>query len=272
MIDLNRLIEVFKYILIGIIQGVSEIFPISSSGHLSIAYIFLNISNQQQLNLTIFLHFASSLALCIYFRKIISRMIKGFFQFVFKHNKSFHDDFMLTIYLLIASIPAVIVGTLIKPLVEQSLNNILIICINFSITGLILLFSSQIRNNNCKTYTFKNTIITGVFQCLAMFPGISRSGITLFGSKVAKLNEEKGKEFTFLLLLPISIGSTIMSIFDISKYEINSMQIYLYIISFLISFVFTLFSLKIFNKITKIKPYYYSIYLFVLSFIIFCIY
>lgn len=263
---MNRLIEILKYIFIGIVQGISEILPISSSGHLSLVYFFLNIPNQEQLNLTIFLHFSSSLALCIYFKNIIVKMVKGFFFYIFKKDNKYKDGFMLTIYLMIASIPSAIVGIFIKPLVKSSFDNIFIICINLILTAIILLLSNLFKNNNHTLYTLKNTLVTGLFQCFALIPGISRSGITLFGSKVAKLNEDKGKEFTFLLLIPISLGSTIFSLFDIFTYSITPSQINLYIISFIITFIFTLLSLKLlFIKSKMIKTHYYSIYLIIIS-------
>lgn len=270
---MNKLIQVLKYIIIGIIQGITEILPISSSAHLSFTYKLLCIDKQQQLNLTIFLHFASSIALCFYFKDIIIKMVKDFFIFMIKKNPKNKEGFMLTIYLLIATIPSIIIGIFIKPLVENHFDNLFIICINLLITSLILLLSDKINNNTNTIYSLKNTFITGIFQCFALFPGISRSGITLFGSKLAKLDNNKGKQFTFLLLLPIAIGSTILSIFDINKDTINSSQIYLYIISFIIALLFTYFSLKLFfHKSIKIKNYYYSIYLLIISIIIIVIY
>ena len=95
MITLSKLTEIIKYIIIGLLQGISEIFPISSSGHLSIAYVFLDFPNNNQLNLTIFLHLSSSLALCIYFKDIIIKMLKGFIFFILKKEIKYKEDFML---------------------------------------------------------------------------------------------------------------------------------------------------------------------------------
>lgn len=265
---MDKIIEIIKYFLIGIIQGISEILPISSSGHLAISYYFLNIGDKHQMNLTIFLHFASSIALCIYFKDIIKKMIIGFLGYIFKKEDKYKDDFKLSLFLIASTIPSIIVAFFIKPFVDDSFNNIILICINLMITSFILFLSNKIKNNKENNYTFKNTLITGIFQCFALFPGISRSGITLLGSKIAKLNDNKGKEFTFLLLVPISLGSFILSIFDFDIFLLKSSEIYLYLISFFVTLIFTYLSLKIlFNKALKIKYYHYSIYLLIISII-----
>ena len=266
---MEKIIDLIKYIIIGIIQGISEILPISSSAHLVITYKLLSINNQNQFNLTIFLHFASCLALCIFFKDELIDMIVGFIKYVFKKDKTCKDSFMLFVYLIIATIPSVIVGLLIKPLVEDSFNNFILIGINLFITGLILLTFSMFKKNTNNTYTFKNTFIVGLFQCLAMFPGISRSGITIFGSKISRLNNKLGKQFSFLLLIPISFGSFILSLLDLTSYTFDVSNFYLYVISMIVTFIFTLLSLRLFfTKSNKVPYHYYSIYLFFVSLIV----
>lgn len=265
---MNKVIEVIKFIIIGIVQGISEILPISSSAHLAITYKFLSIDNLQQFNLTIFLHFASCIALCIYFKDLLFKMFIGTFKYIFKKDVNSKKDFMLLIYIIIASIPSVLVGVFLKPLVEESFNNIIFICINLIITSFLLLLFPLFKKKTNNEYTFKNTFITGLFQCFALFPGISRSGITLFGSKVARLENEKGKTFSFLLLLPISFGSFILSILDFSDSTFNINQLYLYVISMIITFIFSILSLNFFVKKTRNIPYYYyTIYLIIVSII-----
>lgn len=263
---MHKIIEIIKYIIIGIVQGISEIFPISSSGHLTIFYFLFDINENDRLNLTLFLHLASCIALLIFYKKTILNIIKSSFYFLFKKDKSYKEGFNLLLYLCIATIPSVIIGFFIKPLIENSFNNLLTVAIGFLITSIILLISKKIKGNNIK-YTFKNTLITGIFQSFALLPGISRSGTTILGSKIAKLDDKNGKELTFLLLIPITLGSTILSFFDVSFSKIN--HIYLYIISFIISFIFTFMSLKLFVNKYKIKHNtYFSSYLIALSSII----
>lgn len=264
---MKKLIDIIKFIVIGIIQGLTEIFPISSSGHLAIAYDLLKIDSTNQLDITIYLHLASSIALCLFFKNQILQMIKGFFNFVFLKKKEYKEDFNLAIYLVLASIPICIVGFFLKPLVENFFTNLIFVACGFILTSFILFISSKLKENKESKYTFKNTFITGCIQCFSIFPGISRSGITLFGSKVTKLESKKGKEFTFLLLIPISLGSTILSIFDCnfaSQFAKNT--IYLYFIAMCTAFVATHIALKLFLKEKNTINYkYYALYLLFLG-------
>jgi hypothetical protein len=95
----------------------------------------------------------------------------------------------------------------------QNFSNIIFVSIGFLITSITLLILKKIHNKS-NDYNLKNTLLVGAFQCLSVFPGISRSGITMLGSKASKLDLNKGKQFTFLLLIPISIGSSILSLFE----------------------------------------------------------
>lgn len=266
----DKVIEIIKYIIIGIVQGISEILPISSSGHLSLTYKLLDISKSNQLDITIYLHFASSIALCLFFKDKIKDIIRGCYLYIFKKDKSQINSFKLLIYLILATIPAAITGLLFDEFIEANFNNSLALAICFFITSIILLISSRLKKYTNSTYTFKNTIVVGLFQCLAIFPGISRSGTTMFAANLSKLDSNKQKEFSFLLLIPISLGAFILSL--IKSYDtifcFNESS-YLYLISMIVSFILTFLSLKILMKKIKNIPYvYFSIYLLILSVII----
>ena len=266
----DKVIEIIKYIIIGIVQGISEILPISSSGHLSLTYNLLDISKSNQLDITIYLHFASSAALCLFFKDKIKEIFRGSYLFIFKKDKSQIDSFRLLMYLVLATIPAAITGLLFDEFIETNFNNSLALAICFFITSIILLISSRLKKYTNSTYTFKNTIVVGLFQCLAIFPGISRSGTTMFAASLSKLDSNKQKEFSFLLLIPISLGAFILSLIKShnSLFCFNESS-YLYLISMIVSFILTFLSLKILMKKIKNIPYvYFSIYLLILSVII----
>ena len=262
---MEKVIEIIKYIIIGIVQGISEIFPISSSGHLSLVYFAFNINEFEKLNLTIFVHLASCLALCVFYKKEIKELIIDFFSYLKNKDISKKDNYNFLLYLVIATIPSVIVGLFLKPIIEKSFNDIKFIVIGFILTSILLLYNPN--KNLISHYTFKNTFITGLFQSFALLPGLSRSGTTLFGSKIAKLNNVNGKKLTMFLLIPISIGSTILSFFDINNF--NSTYLFLYTISFIVTFLITLISLKLFvNKFTNKHNKFFSMYLMALSLLI----
>ena len=263
---MNKLIEIIKYIIIGIIQGVTEILPISSSGHLLITYSLLNINNENQLDLTIFLHFASCLALLIYFKKIILNLIQGTYKYVIKKDMNRKEDFILMFYLFTASIPVAIVGIVFKDYIDQIFNNPKWLFFFFLFTAVILLLFDKLKKFN-SPYNFKNTFSIGLMQCICLLPGISRSGITMFFSRLFKLEESKGKTFSFLVLIPISLGSFILSFIDMIKnISIKFSFLPLYIISMITAFVFSLLSLKIiFERLKNFKYSIFSLYLITLS-------
>lgn len=263
---MQEIINILKFIIIGIVQGITEILPLSSSGHLAIVYKILNIDVKNQLDLTIYLHFASSIALLLYFKKDILILIKEFFNYLFKKKKESFGSFKMVIYLIIASIPAGICGIFISSFIEETFNNVNIIAINFTITAIVLIIKNNINIKKQLDYNFKNTFIIGVFQSLAIFPGISRSGITLFGGKISKLNDEYAKKFSFYLLIIISFGSSFLSLLK-NKIIINNETI-LYIIAMLVASLFTYLSLKLFFSKKTNKSKLFPIYLLIISFLI----
>lgn len=253
---MTNFFEIIKFIIIGIVQGITEILPISSSGHLAITYDLLKINTTNQLDITIYLHLASSIALLIFFKDTLIKLIKGTCLYIFKKDKSYFNDFKLMLFLILSSIPVAIVGFILKPIVESFFQNIVFVSIGFLITAIVLLIISKMKTDSTNNYTFKNTFITGLIQCASIFPGISRSGITLFGSKVAKMNQKKGKEYTFLLLIPISFGSSLLAIFDTDfSTQIANNTIYLYLLAMIVAFIFTFLSLKYFFNSDLTKSY-----------------
>lgn len=267
---LCKLIELLKYIFIGIIQGISEILPISSSGHLFLAYKLLDISLKNQLDITVYLHFASSLALCLFFKEKLKKLFLGFFLYIFKKDASKKEDFKFVLFLLFATIPAAVTGFILEDIINNYFSNSIVLAICFLVTALILLISSKFKSSDNSLYTLKNILMVGLFQSLAIFPGISRSGVTISAGKLAKLDKTKQKELSFMLLIPISVGSFILSLIKSLSYEVKfSEPSFLYVVSMIITFMFTYIALHFLMDKIKEKHYvFFSIYLIILSSII----
>ncbi|HMM01228.1 MAG TPA: undecaprenyl-diphosphate phosphatase [Bacilli bacterium] len=265
-------LEYIKYFILGLVQGVAEILPISSSGHLALAESLLQIqfSGNQLEVFTVFLHFASLLALIIFMWPIIIRLIKGVFTYLFTHDSAKRSlskpDFMTFIYLVVASIPVAVVGVFLEDKVASIFGNLLFIGIDFAVTGLILLAVSFLfKKPGQATYTWKNTFIAGLFQCIGVMPGISRSGITMSGAKIAGLDDNHAKEFAFLLFIPVALGSFVFSLDNLSDLA-GSSQIPLYITGMVAAFIFTLLALKYIFKRFSTKQYpYFAYYMFAIS-------
>ena len=259
---MERFIEILKYIFLGFLQGISEILPISSSGHLMVAQHLLKVNESAIATFTIFLHFASLLALLIFFRKLIYRIISGSFQYLFYKNKDRKDDFLLLLYIIIASIPIGVIGILFQDSIESLFSNLLFVGFSFLFTAFVLFIISFLKEGNKEKVDLKAAIYTGFAQLIGIFPGVSRSGMTLSGAKCASLKQEKAKEFAFLLFIPAALGSFIFSLDDAKYLFQDSQMVILSMIAMIVAFIFTLLSLTfIFKKFNNKHYRYFAIYL-----------
>lgn len=263
---------IIKFIIFGVIQGITEPLPISSSGHLVLLRYIFNTDAFDDLTFEILLNFASFLAIFFIFRKDIINLIKSFFTYVFKKekrkDKKINIDFKYCLLIIVGSIPAGIAGVLFKDIIEAKLSNIKILGVAFLITAIMLFLVRKLKGNkNDKDISYKDAIIIGLFQMIALFPGISRSGACLVGCLARGLDRDTSLKYSFMLYLPVSIGSFVLSIPDLTNIDVT--LIIPYIIGFIISAIMTYFaSLWFFDVVKKGKLAKFSIYLIILSFIV----
>lgn len=180
-------------LILGLVQGVTEFLPISSTGHLALFQQWLNVS-EASLFFDVFLHAASVIAIIIFFRKEIGLLTRG--------------DYTL---LAVGTLPAIAVGLGLENFLETVLATPLVIGITFLITGVFNFLIHHLLNKPVKEpqkLTPKIAIIMGVFQAVAIIPAISRSGSTLLGGLWQRIEKEKAFTFTFLLAIPAIIGAT----------------------------------------------------------------
>lgn len=248
------MIEIIKYIVLGIIQGITEIFPVSSSGHLT---LFSHIFNIDLTNLTIFLmitNTGSFLALFFYFRKDIKELILGTYKFVFKKEDAYKPDFQYVLKLLIAVIPIGIFGFFFK---DSLPNDLLSVGFALIVTSALLFYVYLVKDIQWKNdISWKNALIIGMFQMFAIFPGISRSGITLTGGLVQRINLKKVLKFSFLSYIIVSVPVMLLGFYD-ALHASESIHIIGYSLAFVMSFVFSLISVNIFYKYVKVKNLIY---------------
>lgn len=257
-----------KYILLGIIQGVTEPLPVSSSGHIFILKNLLKTNVFNDLNFEIFLNFASFIAIFIIFWNDIKKLIIGFFSYLFnKNRKKYYDEFKYSILIIIGSIPAMIIGLLFKNAIETFLNKIWIVGITFIITGICLLIVNNIKGSKTdKDITYKDALIIGIMQALALLPGLSRSGMVLVGCLLMKLNRETSLKYTFMLYLPVSVGTFILGVKDVIETGFSSNLLLNYIFGMIFSGIFTFITYRILSEMVKKgKLWKFSIYLFIVG-------
>ena len=194
--------DIIEAIILGIIQGLTEFLPVSSSGHLEIAKAILGDTSvpEESLTFTVVLHFATALSTLVIFRKEVAEIIKGLFQF------KWNDEFKFSVKIILSMIPAVFVGLLFEEELESFFGGkILLVGVMLLITALLLLLADKAKNTN-KEVTFSNSVIIGISQAIAMLPGISRSGATISTSVLLGIDRTRAAKFSFLMVVPLIFG------------------------------------------------------------------
>jgi undecaprenyl-diphosphatase len=261
---------ILKYIILGIIQGFTEPLPVSSSGHIILFKALFNTEIFSSLNFEIISNFGSFIAIFLLFFKDIKKIIKDFFLYIFKKDtKPYKDSFKYVIYIIISSIPAAILGLFLKDKIEN-ITNLNYLGFAFLITSLALFL---VRNNKGVKkdvdLTIKDAIIIGLFQSMALMPGISRSGMTLVGTLICKLNIKDALKYTFMLYFPVSIGAFILGLNDFLATPNLDIMLIPYLAGAISAFCLTYLSFKFMAKlVNRGKLLYFSYYcLFIAGFI-----
>ena len=265
--------NLLEYIIFGIIQGLTEPLPISSSGHLVLIRNIFNTNLFQDLNFEIVVNFGSFLAILLIFWKDIIKLIKGFFGYLFnkKEKETFQNDFKYCLLVLIGSIPVGIAGILLKDKIESILSGPRLLGISFLITAIALFLVRNAKGNKeDKDITYKDAIIIGLLQMVALFPGISRSGTVLVGCLLCGLSRNSSLKYTFMLYFPVSIASMGLGALDLIESGNLSNVFIPYFVGLVASGIVTYFSYQwLSNWVKKGRLWKFSIYCFLLSIFIF---
>ena len=262
-----------SFILLGLIQGLTEFFPVSSSGHLVIAKYFLKL-HLPGAAFEAFLHFGTVIAVIVLFRKEIKELVISFFDSI---KRLFQGENMVNIlknnlssrlawFLVISTIPAAMIGYAFSSYFETLFSKPITTSFMLMITGVLLWFGNKKKssgNKNISEITYKDAIIIGLAQAIAIFPGISRSGLTVIAGLSRNLNREFAAKYSFILSVPIILGASMFKIWELSSLDIN---IYILILSGLMATVTSYGAMKIFITLLKNrKIYFFSYYLWTLS-------
>lgn len=194
--------DVVDAVILGIIQGLTEFLPVSSSGHLELGKAILGDQSvpEDSLLFTVVLHFATALSTLVVFRKDVWEIIYGLFQF--KWNK----EMQFSLKIIISMIPAVIIGVLFEEQLESLFGgSIAFVGAMLIVTAILLWFADRAKNTG-KKVTFKDAFIIGISQAIAMLPGISRSGATISTSVLLGNDKGKAARFSFLMVVPLIFG------------------------------------------------------------------
>ena len=234
-------------IVLAIIEGITEFLPVSSTGHMIIASSFYGIAQDDFTKLfTIVIQLGAILSvLVLYFKRFFQS-----FEFYFK--------------LLVGFIPAVVLGLLFSKKIDELLESPVMVAISLLVGGIILLKVDEWFNTSEETeITYTKAVKIGLFQCLAMIPGVSRSGASIVGGMSQKLSRTAAAEFSFFLAIPTMLGATAKKCFDYYQdgYVLTGDQINLLVIGNIVAFIVALLAIKSFitflsNRGFKIFGYY----------------
>ena len=247
--------EIINAIILGIIQGLTEFLPVSSSGHLEIAKAIIGEEKigKESMLMTVVLHFATALATIVIFRKDLIELFEGLFQF--KNNESFQ----FSLKIILSMLPAALVGILLNDEIEALFGGELIIVGGALLgTGLLLLLADRAKASQ-KNVGIKAAMIIGVSQAIAILPGISRSGATISTSVLLGIDKEKSARFSFLMVVPLIFGKMGKDIFS-GQIAANDPNFTTLLIGFIIAFFTGMLACKWMIKIVKNSQLKYFAY------------
>lgn len=252
--------NLIQAIILGLIQGLTEFLPVSSSGHLVLGQVILGVDQavKQEIGVAfeVFVHFGTLLAvLTVYWRDIVG-MLKAFCS-IFSSNRStiedkYHqeDDFKMMILILIGSLPAGILGIALKDIIEEAFVNPLLVCFMLIVTAGIL-FSTRYLSTENQKLNFTNSLIIGFAQAFAMIPGISRSGSTISTGLLMGLDRETSAKFSFLLSVPVIAGATILEFKNVVAHPPAGVMIINFIIGTIVAYLSGFIAIKFLLSIIR---------------------
>jgi len=246
-------------IFLGILQGVTEFFPISSSGHLLLAEHFLNLDVANLKSFDVVLHAGTLLALLILFWKIWWQILRGFF---FKAEKTGRDLFFK---LVIVTIPVAVVGLLLGDWIDavtREPEQTMIVACFFLVVAVLLFTAEKFGKQNATKIGWKQIIWMGIFQAAALFPGVSRSGATIAAGMFGGLKRELAAKFSFLMLAPATAGAVILISKKVFDGGLSLPPMDLVVVGFLVSAVSSfLFASLLLRLVKKYSLIWFAVYL-----------
>jgi len=254
-------LTLFEAIILGIVQGLTEFLPVSSSGHLELGKALLGDTSipHESMMFTVVVHFATALATLVVYRSEVARIAGGLMQ------RKNNEEFKFSMKILLSMIPAAVIGVIFADELELLFDKqIVLVGVMLWVTGILLMIADRAKNTS-KDVTFGHSIIIGIAQAIAILPGISRSGATISTSVLLGVDRSKAASFSFLMVVPLILGKIAKDLID-GGLHINGDQIGLLIAGFIAAFVTGLFACQWMIKLVRnAQLKYFSYYCFVVG-------
>ncbi len=250
-------------LILGVVQGLTEFLPVSSSGHLELFKALLGGDTlpEESMMFTVVVHFATALSTVVVFRKDIGKILGGLFQF--KNN----EETRFSLKIIISMVPAALVGVLLEKQLEALFDGqISLVGLMLIVTGLLLFLADKASKTE-KSVSYKSAIIIGISQAIAILPGISRSGATISTSVLLGIDRERAARFSFLMVVPLIFGKIILDLRKIGEVSsTGDAQFTTLLIGFLAAFFTGLFACNLMISLVKrAQLKYFSFYCFVVG-------
>lgn len=264
--ETGEFLIIIKYFILGLIQGVTEPIPVSSSGHVIIGQRLLGIE-QKGLIFEILTNTASLIAICFIYRQVIKRLLVNTMQFIRTKEKGYKSDFMFVLYIVIGTIPAAVLGFLFSDIIAEYFTSLYTVAITLLITGVALWLIRNFRGvRRDGDLSIKDSLIVGLAQAVALVPGISRSGATVITSVAVGMRQDTALRFSFMLYIPVSLGSMVLGISDLLSDPGIGALVVPYVAAFIAALFMTYFSMKWFMDImAKGNLKYFAYYCFLVG-------
>ncbi|MBM7540158.1 undecaprenyl-diphosphatase [Amphibacillus cookii] len=265
MIFIEQFTRIIQYIFFGFVQGFTEPIPISSSGHLVIVQDLFGLK-MENLSFEILVNFASLIAVVIIYWDDIIRLARNGLNYIIKKDHLSKSEFDFILYLIVATIPAGVVGILFEDVIASTFSTAKMVGVTLIVTGFALWIIRNLRGQKAEgDLTLKDAIIVGLAQSVALIPGISRSGATIVAAMLLGMKQATALRFSFLLYIPVSLGTLILSVDQLFDDQFPILWP-AYLLAFITAAIATYFSLRWFmNIMARGNLIYFSIYCFVVG-------
>lgn len=254
----------YEALILGAVQGLTEFLPISSSGHL-VALPYLFGWDHQPLVFDLILHLGTATALIVYFRYDLLNILRVMFSEIEDEKKKadkYSYETKMGLYIILGSVPAALIGYFLDDFIENAFRGILTVGILLTVGSLLMILAEKIYSKRewHGDLDPKKAILIGLFQCLALFPGMSRSGSTISGGMILGLHREYAARFSFLMSIPIVIGAAIFKVVSASNSELAEVGLVAIILGFASSYFVGIYAIKFLLKFLQQR----SLYVFII--------
>ncbi|MFT6850929.1 MAG: undecaprenyl-diphosphatase [Sphingobacteriales bacterium] len=250
--------SIFDALILGIIQGLTEFLPVSSSGHIELGKAILGVEITDSLTFTLLVHLATVLSTIVIFRKVLLDLIIGVFS-----TPKFNEEKKYALMIILSMVPVGIIGVLFKDDLEALFTGkIVLVGLMLCVTAVLLSFTYY-KKNTSENITYGKALIIGIAQSIAVLPGISRSGATIATALLLNVKKEEASKFSFLMVLAPIIGGSLLEFKDVdfSQVAAGADSNLALLIGFIAAFASGLFACKIMiNIVNKGKLIYFAIY------------